>query len=90
LPLPAIDNSAGGQFLQAAFLGTWYQVGSVGGADSQATVFRVGGAAGSGNTVTLDSIATSGTIVSIAFKSKFHRGKLDHAASLISSDAAST
>jgi hypothetical protein len=63
------DNSAGWQGLQAASLGTWYQVGSVGGADSQSVVLRVGGVAAAGNTVTLDNGGTSGTLVSIAFKS---------------------
>jgi hypothetical protein len=63
------DNSAGGQRLQTASLGTWYQPSSVGGADSLSSFFRIGGVAAAGNQVTLTNKGTLGTLVSIAFKS---------------------
>ena len=66
------NNSAGFQLLQnASLLVPWYMIGSIGGNDSSVTAFRVGGAAGAtGNNVTFDNFGNTGSIVSIAFKSK--------------------
>jgi len=63
------DNNAGWQGLQDADMGTWWQVGSMGGTDSGAGFLRIAGAAGAGNTITVDNGGTSGTLFNIAFKS---------------------
>jgi len=63
------DNSTGFQGIQDGDLGTWWQVGSMGGTDSGAGFLRIGGTAGAGNNLTVTNGATLGTTFNVAFKS---------------------